>query len=57
METTMYSTMNVVTSVSNGMVSEPVTEPVVVGGNDRQFLDFDISKVQTMAEFLNTHIL
>lgn len=57
METTMYSTMNVATSVSNGMVSEPVTEPVVVGGNDRQFLDFDISKVQTMAEFLNTHIL
>ena len=49
----MYSTMNVATSVSNGMVSEPV----VAGGNDRQFLDFDISKVQTMTEFLNTHIL
>ena len=48
METTMYSTMNVATSVSNGMVSEPVTEPVVAGGNDRQFLDFDISKVQTL---------
>ena len=48
METTMYSTMNVATSVSNGIVSEPVTEPVVAGGNDRQFLDFDISKVQTL---------
>ena len=48
METTKYSTMNVTTSVSNDLVSDTITEPVVAGGNDRQFLDFDISKVQTL---------
>lgn len=42
----MYSTMNV--AASNNMVSEPATELKVAGGNDRQFLDFDISKVQTL---------
>lgn len=42
----MYSTMNV--AASNNMVAEPVTELEVASGNDRQFLDFDISKVQTL---------
>lgn len=42
----MYSTMNV--AASNNMVAEPATEFEVASGNDRQFLDFDISKVQTL---------
>lgn len=42
----MYSTMNV--AASNNMVAEPTTELEVASGNDRQFLDFDISKVQTL---------
>ncbi len=42
----MYSTMNV--AASNNMVAEPATELEVASGNDRQFLDFDISKVQTL---------
>lgn len=42
----MYSTMNV--AASNNMVAEPATELKVASGNDRQFLDFDISKVQTL---------
>lgn len=42
----MYSTMNV--SVSNNMVAEPFPTPEIINGNDRQFLDFDISKVQTL---------
>lgn len=42
----MYSTMNV--TASNNMVAEPTTELEVASGNDRQFLDFDISKVQTL---------
>lgn len=42
----MYSTMNV--AASNNMVAEPATELEVTSGNDRQFLDFDISKVQTL---------
>ena len=46
METTMYSTMNVATS--NNLVADSTTEIEVAGGNDRQFLDFDISKVQTL---------
>lgn len=43
----MYSTMNV--AASNNMVAEPATELEVASENDRQFLDFDISKVQTLA--------
>lgn len=42
----MYSTMNV--AASNNMVAEPATELEVASGNDRQFFDFDISKVQTL---------
>ena len=42
----MYSTMNVATS--NNLVADSTTEIEVAGGNDRQFLDFDISKVQTL---------
>lgn len=42
----MYSTMNV--AASNNMVAEPATELEVASGNDRQFLDFDISKVQAL---------
>lgn len=42
----MYSTMNV--AASNNMVAEPATELEIPSGNDRQFLDFDISKVQTL---------
>ena len=42
----MYSTMNV--AASNNMNAEPTTELEVASGNDRQFLDFDISKVQTL---------
>lgn len=42
----MYSTMNVATS--NNLVSDSTTEIEVAGGNNRQFLDFDISKVQTL---------
>lgn len=42
----MYSTMNV--AASNNMVAEPATKLEVASGNDRQFLDFDISKVQTL---------
>lgn len=42
----MYSTMNV--AASNNMVAEPATELEVASENDRQFLDFDISKVQTL---------
>ena len=38
--------MNV--AASNNMVAEPATELEVSSGNDRQFLDFDISKVQTL---------
>lgn len=42
----MYSTMNVATS--NNLVADSTTEIEVADGNDRQFLDFDISKVQTL---------
>lgn len=42
----MYSTMNV--AASNNMVAEPATELEVASGNDCQFFDFDISKVQTL---------
>ena len=38
--------MNVATS--NNLVADSTTEIEVAGGNDRQFLDFDISKVQTL---------
>lgn len=38
--------MNV--AASNNMVAEPATKLEVASGNDRQFLDFDISKVQTL---------
>lgn len=47
METTMYSTMNVSTEAANAMVAEP-TQEIVLTGNGRQFLDFDVSKVQTL---------
>lgn len=39
--------MNLQTAVSDNMVSESAGI-TVVGGDDRQFLDFDISKVQTL---------
>ena len=48
METTKYSTMNVATAMSANMVAEPATEMAVAASNDRQFLDFDVSKVQTL---------
>lgn len=48
METTKYLTMNVSTAMSTNMVAEPATEMAVAASNDRQFLDFDVSKVQTL---------
>lgn len=39
--------MNLQTAVSDNMVSESAGI-TVAGGDDRQFLDFDISKVQTL---------
>lgn len=39
--------MNLLTAVSDNMVSESAGI-TVAGGDDRQFLDFDISKVQTL---------
>ena len=40
--------MNVSTAMSANMIAEPATEMMVAASNDRQFLDFDVSKVQTL---------
>lgn len=40
--------MSLLTSASGNMVPEPVADIAVVEGNDRQFLDFEVSKVQSL---------